>query len=476
MILKSEEIINCLHPRRVMGNLKTFITNGACIDSRNVVAGSTFFAFCGGNSDGAHFIIHAIKHGAVCIIASYIPEELEQKLSYAQACIIIVDDVLDAMHKLAILARGKITAKVICVTGSIGKTTTKDMIGDVLSHFFSVSTSLGNKNNHIGMPLSILNVNPTNNIVVLEIGMNHLGEIRLLSKIAKPDIAIITTIAPAHVGNFENVEEIAQAKAEIFEGMNPDTGIVILNQDNSFFQYLVNSAKKIGLKTIIGLGLKGKSPIYIDNYTVDFNKSNFTLICKTSTDIEETRCSIASISYHITYNSVFIFAIAKLLRLDINEVKKHVAKFKGVNGRGNIETISSAGRNITIINDCYNASPESMKSGIQILMALSSQNPNSRIICVLGDMLELGKFSCKYHEEIGELLSKNEKITKVFTVGKEVQSLYNKLPQKMQGGYFENADIAKRPIRDSLINQDIILFKGSRGLKLETIIEKIYQA
>ncbi|QED23388.1 UDP-N-acetylmuramoyl-tripeptide--D-alanyl-D-alanine ligase [Candidatus Deianiraea vastatrix] len=473
MLLKSEEIINTVKPKDVFGQLRTFATNSACIDSRNAVSGAIFFAFKGEFSDGANFIQHAMRNGATCIITDRIPEELEQKISYSPVCVLLVDDVLSAMHKLAILVRSKITAKVICVTGSIGKTTTKEMIGEVLSNFFSVSTSAGNKNNHIGMPLSLLNADPMSNIIVLEIGMNHVGEIRLLTQIAKPDIAIITTVAPAHVGNFESVQQIAEAKAEIFEGMKPE-GIAILNQDNEHFPFLVAAAKKCGVKTIVGLGLKEKSPIYIDDYRVEFNKSTFKLICKTSTGVEETKCSVATISYHISYNTIFMFALAKLLRLDLEEVKKHVAKFKGVQGRGNIETISSAGKKITIINDSYNASPESMKSGIQILMALSDQNPDSRIVCVLGDMLELGEFSQKYHEETADHILQHPRITKVFAVGKEMKHLYNKLPKEMQAGIFETSEVAKRPVRDALLDGDIVLFKGSRSLKLELIIEKLF--
>ncbi len=477
MTLTSEEIIKILSPVQILGDKKPFVVTSSCIDSRQVTDGSLFFAFIGENSDGHGFIMHALRNGAVCAIGTKVPSGAEMEFANGKSgCLLIVDDILISMHRLAVLARAKMSAKVICITGSLGKTTTKEMVAEVLSKFYKVSCTNGNKNNHIGLPLSILNADPASNVVVLELGMNHIGEIAVLSKIARPDIAIITTIAPAHIGNFQSVEEIAKAKAEIFVGMKPESGIAILNQQNEYFPLLVEAAKNKGLKVVIGLGDSEKSPLYIKNYNVLLSQSKYDLVCKTNTGEEIIPCSIPSISYHAAYNTIFIFAVAKLLKLDLNEVQKYVAKFKGVDGRGNIETIMSGEKKITIINDCYNASPESVKSSIETLASLARESPESRIICVLGDMLELGKFSREYHEKLGDFIVERGIISKVITIGKEMEYCKGRLTGDLSCAHFENAESAKRYVRDFVQNDDILLFKSGRKMKLEIIIEKLYQS
>lgn len=476
MLLNSEEIIKVLSPVQILGSKKPFITTSACIDSRQVTEGSMFFAFIGENSDGHNFVVHAIRHGAVCTIGTKITSDIEQGLmNNDKGCFILVEDVLLALQKLGALARSKMTSKVVCVTGSLGKTTTKEMIADVLSKFYNVSSSSGNKNNHIGLPLSIINADPKSNITVLELGMNHAGEISVLSKIARPDIAIITTIAPAHVGNFNSVDEIAYAKAEILAGMKPESGIVIVNQLNEYFPLLLKIAKEQGFKTIVGLGDPQKSPIYIEDYSVSLSQSKYSVVCKANATQEVIRCSIPGISYHAAYNTIFVFAVAKLLKLDLNEVQKHVAKFKGVDGRGNLETIMCGVKKITVINDCYNASPESVKSAIETLVSVAKVEPDKRIVCILGDMLELGKFSQEYHEKLGEFIGEKTLISKVITIGEEMKNCYNKLPENVRVQHFETSDTAKKFIRDFVKDGDIILFKASRRMKFETIIEKLYQ-
>ncbi len=475
MVLTFEEIASVINPSQICGGLKRFAVNKYCIDSRYATQGTVFFAFNGEKNDGHDFIKHAITNGATCIIGTRLPEGLEQKLAYSQCCLMVVEDLLEAMQQMAIFARTKISAKVICVTGSIGKTTTKEIIGNILSNFFNVSVSPGNKNNHIGLPLSLLNVDPKSNLVVLEVGMNHIGEISHLSRIAKPDIAIITTIAPAHIGNFSGLDEVADAKAEIFEGMN-DKGIAILNQENEYFMRLAKKAKAAGIKTIIGLGNKEKSPIYMDNYRIEFNRSAFDIVCKSEAGEERINANTLSISHSIAFNSIFIFALAKLLRLDLKEVAVHLKKFKGVDGRGNIEIIKSGMKDITVINDCYNASPDSIKSGIETLIAVKKQGMNKRAICVLGDMAEMGEFSYKYHKEIGEYIAEHDEIDGVIAVGIEMKAMYDALPDAKKIGIYESADVARRPIRDLLQDKDIVIFKASRKMKLETVIEKLFQA
>lgn len=474
MIYSVEEIINAISPIQIIGKPRGLSVSSYSIDSRQCAQDSLFFAFVGEFNDGHDYINHAVTNGAACIIAERSNPDTARIFLNAKSCLLIVNDALEAMHQLAKFARSNMTAKFICVTGSLGKTTTKEMIGDVLSKYFLVTVAEGNKNNHLGLPLTILNANPKSNIIVLEMGMNHSGEISKLTDLARPDIAVITTIAPAHVGNFDSVDQIADAKSEIFEGVDQAKGIVLLNQQNSYFPKLVENAKKSGIKNILGLGLIGKSPIYIDNYKVELGSSRYDLIVSSGENKEIINCSIPSVSYHAAYNTIFVYAISKLLKLDLNEVQKIVSKFKGVEGRGNMETIMCGKKKITIINDCYNASPESTKAAILTINSVKKENPNMRTVCVLGDMLELGKFSKYYHEELANVVIEYN-IQKVFTVGNEMLYLSNKLPENIRGEHFENSESAKRKIKNLLENNDLVLFKASKSVKLNLIIENLYK-
>lgn len=476
MILTSNEIFKSIENAKFIGFLTNETISSYHIDSRSVLENCAFFAFNGEKVDGHDFIYHAIKNGSKCIIAERLPKNIDPTKLPRNVSIIIVEDIITSIQKVASFARSRMKAKIVCVTGSIGKTTTKEMIGFVLQNFISTYTSPGNKNNHIGMPLSLLNAKEDAKLIILELGMNSSGEISMLSKIAKPDISIITTIAPAHIGRFNSLEDIASAKAEIIDGMN-ENGILILNQTNSFFKFISKKAKDKGIKTIIGLGDHEKSPIYMDNFQIGFNSSEFDVFIKSSTNGDEiVKTSTMSISHSIAFNSIFIFALAKLLRLDCNEVSKYLKKFKGVDGRGNIEKIKSGKKEIIIINDCYNSSPESVKSGIQTLVALKQKQKNARAICVLGDMLELGDFSYQYHRDLGNEIANMENVDGVICVGSESKILYDALPENKRLGYYENTEIARRPIRDTLQNEDIVLFKASRGIHLETVIEKLFQS
>ena len=237
-----------------MVNDDFFISNVA-IDSRNVRNNGIFFAIKGENNDGHNFIQNAIDNGSVCIICEYIPKSIKEDNIKKNISFIVVKNTIDALTKLAIYNRNRIKAKVIAITGNVGKTTTRCLIADTLSHFLKTASPVRNYNNHIGLPYTIAHTPLNTEILVLEMGMNHLGEIEHLTKIAHPDVAIITTISPVHMEFMSNIDTIIQAKAEIFKGLTKN-GIAMLNYENQYYEKLCEYAKQEGIRNIVKIGKK----------------------------------------------------------------------------------------------------------------------------------------------------------------------------------------------------------------------------
>lgn len=441
------------------------------IDSREVNYGSLFFALKGENYDGHIFIKNAIMSGSTCIIAEYIPENIKMLIETNNINIIIVKNTMDALTELAKYNRNRIKSKVIAITGNIGKTSTRELISNIMSKFFITASSSKNYNNHIGLPYTLANTPINTDILVLEMGMNHLGEIEHLSKIAKPDISIITTIAPAHVESMIDVNTIVKAKAEIFKGMQQN-GVVILNQENPYFNQLLEYAKKEGLKNILTVGTE-KSHIFIKNYSFkNFFQTNYTIAIKSKNNQEFIDCNIIGLSYHNAFNTLFGFAVARLFNIDLNKVSQIISQVPIVEGRGNLEKIFTEGKHIQVINDAYNSSPEALKAAIRTLSVFSKQHPNSRAIAIIGDMLELGEKSIEYHNEILKEIIK-EGIKYVITVGKETKVIHDGLPNDYQKWHFDETNLLVKEIRHIIQDGDILLFKASHKLNFEVAINKL---
>lgn len=450
------------------------ITNVA-IDSRETRYGSLFFALRGKVHDGHAFIKRASEAGASCIIAEYIPEEVKTAVEMGHLSVIVVKDSLEALTNLAKYNRSRLGATVIGITGNIGKTTTKEIMAQTLSSFFKVHYAPKTYNNHVGMPYTLANTPLDVDIVVLEMGMNHAGEIEHLSNIAKPNIGIITTIAPAHVEFFDSVDDIVKAKAEIFKGM-PSDGVVILNQDNIYYDQLATYAKQEGLKNIFRIGTPA-SHLYITNHEfTDRFSTKFSICFKSPNDSQIIDCETAGISYHNALNTLFTFAVARLLKLDLAEVSTRISEIPMVDGRGNIERIcfkdNETVKNVIVVNDSYNSSPEALKTAIRAVSNLSKKYENSRMVAVIGDMLELGSKSEEYHLSIlKELVDHN--VGAVFTIGKHMKIVYDGLPDNVVKMHFDDVRPLVNKIRGLLENNDVILVKGSRSMALESIIYKI---
>ena len=451
-----------------------FYISNIAIDSREVKAGGIFFAIKGENNDGHNFIQNAINNGAICIICEYIPEVIKTNVINKNISFIVVKNTIDALTKLAVYNRSKIKAKVIAITGNVGKTSTRCLIADTLSHFFKTASPVKNYNNHIGLPYTIANTPVDAEILVLEMGMNHTGEIEHLTKIARPDIAIITTIAPVHMEFMSNIDTIVQAKAEIFKGLQSN-GIVILNKENKYYDKLVEYAKNEGVKNIISIGTEN-GDLFIKKYSFCKNfKTKYKLAIKANSTIKHINCKAYGLDYHNIFNTLFCFAVARIMKLNLSKVAKVISNINIPEGRGNIEKLSIKKKHITVINDAYNSSPEALKCALETLSAISEQYPKKRAIAVIGEMLELGENSKQYHYNVVKQI-KNLNIQHVISVGQETKIIHDNLTNITEKWHFDTTKELAENIFKIIQNGDIILFKASHGLHFENVISILKQA
>jgi UDP-N-acetylmuramoyl-tripeptide--D-alanyl-D-alanine ligase len=374
-----------------------------------------------------------------------------------------VRDVLDALEKLARAARDRARGKVIAVTGSVGKTTTKEMLRQVLSSCGKVHYSPASFNNHWGVPLTLARLPREADYGVFEIGMNHPGEIRPLVKMARPHIAIITTIAAAHLGNFSGLEEIAAAKSEIFEGLTPD-GHALINRDNSQFDLLETAAINLNVAYIHSFGAHPKADFRLVDYQQDGDRAVFWAIIGGRT----IEVPIAAPGRHIAENAVAVLAAAYLAGADMNRI---VAAFAGVTaakGRGQRARLSLPDGEFTLIDESYNANPASMRAAIELLAAADT-GMGGRRIAVLGDMLEMGEYSAEVHRELAEPLGKSG-INDIWLAGPDMAYLRDVLGGDREIVYRKTADELAAYAVENIRAGDVLMLKSSNGTGFGRIV------
>ncbi len=431
-------------------NTENIIIKGISTDTRNIKQGDLFIPIIGESFDGHNFIEVAFEKGAVAC--------LSEKEINSNNIIVNVKDTREALKDLAMYYKSLFNIPVVALTGSAGKTTTKDMLASCLSEKFNTLKTQGNFNNEIGLPLTIFNIEEDTEIVVLEMGMNHFGEISALSKIAKPDIAIITNIGVVHAEYLGNREGVLRAKYEIFDYLKPN-GLKILNGDddllfslkekeeNSYFYSLDNKLDAYATN-IKENGINGISANI--NY---FNKS-FNVNLKIP-------------GKHILSNALAVTLVCNILGLTENEIKQGLENFKPSKMRMDIiET-----KKYTIINDAYNANPSSMKGTLDILSTI-----NGRKVAILGDMFELGSYANDMHFEIGKYATEKQ-IDELIFVGElsyhMLEGAKSNINSKSNINYFKTQDELINSIDNLLKEKDTILIKASRGMKLENTVDKI---
>lgn len=436
------------------------ITNGVIVgeniditnivtDNRKAVKGDLFIAIVGEIHDGHKFIDGAVENGASAVL---VQRDGNYGVPYVK-----VEDTVKAYGAIAKAHKNKFNIPVVAVTGSVGKTTTKDMIAGVLSQKYKVLKTDGNFNNHIGVPITLLRLDKTHECAVIEMGMNHFDEISYLTSLVNPDIAVITNVGVSHIENLGSREGILKAKCEIFEGMEKE-GLKILNLDNDMLA-TVNDK----YENICYYSMEQKADIYADNIV---EKGVKGISCTIHTPKFSFDADISIPGRHMVGNAMAATAAAVELGLNAEEIAKGISSFEPTGGR--MEIIESD--SYTIINDVYNANPVSTKAGIDVVA-----HEKGKKCCVLGDMFELGGYAPQLHYEVGEY-AVNKGMDMLVCIGKLSKNMYDGAVNAKGNTkifYFETQEEFIENCDNIIENNMTILVKASRGMHFEKTVEKL---
>ncbi|MGO4637508.1 UDP-N-acetylmuramoylalanyl-D-glutamyl-2,6-diaminopimelate--D-alanyl-D-alanine ligase [Mesorhizobium sp. 2RAF45] len=437
--------------------------SGISIDSRSLQPGDAFFAIKGEAMDGHDFATAAIKAGAGVLVVA---EGKLPSLGRLTAPIIVVEDVLVALEKLGVAARARSQAKIIAVTGSAGKTTTKEALRHVLSAVGKVHASAQSFNNHWGVPLTLARMPDDCDYAVFEIGMNHPDEIRPLVKMVRPHVAIVTIIAAAHLGFFRNLDEIAKAKAEIFEGLEPE-GAAVLNRDDARFKLLDKMAHAAGVEHVYGFGENARSTFKLTRCELHADHSDIAA----RIGGHDMIARIGAPGRHMVQNVLAVLGAAQLVGADLDKVALALADLSAERGRGKRHVLRHPGGPITLIDESYNANPASMAAAMALLNATPVTGEGRRI-AVLGDMLELGEHSAKLHAALADLIVGTGTQT-VFLGGPEMRALAEALPEDIKTEYRAGVEELKPVLLAALKPGDVVMIKSSKGIGFAKLVDAL---
>jgi UDP-N-acetylmuramoyl-tripeptide--D-alanyl-D-alanine ligase len=439
---------------------RAFGATGVSIDSRSIERGDLFVALKGPSFDGHDFVAAALKRGAAGALIHRRPAGLAAKAPVVEAA-----DTMRALEDLGRAARARTEARIAAVTGSVGKTSTKEALRSVLSLFAATYASAGNLNNQWGAPLSLARMPQDARYGVFELGMNHPGEISPLSQMVRPQVAIITTVEPVHIEFFASVAEIADAKAEIFDGLMPG-GAAILPFDNPQFERLEDKAKRMGAR-ILTFGTRDGAWARLIDCQVEPNGNQVTA----EVGGKRLRYHMAAPGRHLALNSVAVLAAAFAFDLDLDQALPAFGALQALKGRGKREQLHIAGGELELIDESYNASPASVRAALNLLGALPTAFGGRRI-AVLGDMRELGAAAPQLHRDLAPDLAA-AKIDHAFLVGPHMKGLYDLLPDVMKGAHRSASDEMVKPLLAALQPGDTVLIKGSLGTRMAPLVEAV---
>lgn len=427
------------------------------IDSREIREGGVFIAVKGERTDGHHYIAQVFAKGALGVICERVPKA-------AAGPFILVKSSLQALKDMAECYRRTLSIPVVGITGSVGKTSTKELIASVLAQRFKVLKTAGNHNNEIGLPLTVLKIEPQHEAAVLEMGISEFGEMHRLSKIARPDICVITNIGQCHLENLHTRDGILKAKSEIFDYMPPDAHIFLNGDDDK----LCTVREVKGIRPVF-FGLSADNAYYADEIE---NRGLFGTSCRIHTPQGDFAAQIPLPGAHMVYNALAATAVGMAMGIGIEQIQAGIVSVKPVGGRSNIIRLEDR----TIIDDCYNASPASVRGALELLSSAAT-----RRVAILGDMFELGENERQLHREIGVYAAQG-KCDVLIGVGvlteelcdaarESVKDVSHTTDRKMRIYYFETLEELENELPAILKPEDTILVKASHGMGLAHVVE-----
>ena len=431
---------------------------GVSIDTRTLAPGDLFFAIKGDASDGHDYLARAFAAGAAAaVIAGPRGSELA-----ADQPTFTVEDTLRGMERLARAARARTTARIVAVTGSVGKTSAKEMLRVALGRFGATHASAASYNNHWGVPLTLARLPAASAFAVIEIGMNHAGEITPLTAMARPHVALVTTIAPVHIEHLGSLEGIADAKAEIFSGLEPK-GAAILNRDAPQYERLAAAARARGAR-VAAFGASADC----DARLIDVSAAADGSRIRAQARGRKLDFTLGAPGRHMAENALGVLLACEALGVDIASAAAALAGFAPAKGRGERMVLASPSGPITVIDESYNANPASMRAALALLGA-TRPGPNGRRIAVIGDMLELGPDGAAMHADLARDLASN-RVDLLFSAGPLTRALYDAAPATMRAGWAERSGDILPDLAQALRGGDIVMVKGSNGSRMGPIV------
>ena len=458
--LTVKNILDVTNGELIVGN-EDYVCKSYSKDTRTIRKEDCYIGIKGETFDGSKFWEQALENGASTVIVQNVDIDSGKMKKWADKNIIKVENTLEALYSIARYKRNLYDIPVIAITGSVGKTSTKDIVANVVSKKYKTLKTEGNNNNNIGLPFTILRMQDEE-AAVLEMGMNHFGEISLLSSIANPNICIITNIGTSHIGNLGSRENILKAKLEILEGSKKRA--VIVNNDNDLLhKWYEENKENYNIKTY---SITEKSDVMAKDITLKENASDFTC----NINGKEERITVPVGGEHFVLNSLCAISVGEVLGIEADKIKSGIEKFELTKKRMDIIELENG---VKIVSDAYNASLESIRASLKVL----AEFKENRKIAVLGDMFELGSFAKELHEKVGKEVVKNN-IDILIACGENSKYMAEEARNSMGEDrvyYLENKEDIEKLLKKIVNKGDVILFKASNGMKFYKIAERMVE-
>ena len=455
----SDEVAHALSPVAMSG---AFEANGVTFDSRAVTRGDIFFALAGESTDGHAFVSDALSRGAAAAVVS-------RDVPGAQGNLIRVVDTMAALVGLGRAGRTRSNARIASVTGSVGKTSTKDALRVILSEQGPTSASTASFNNHVGVPISLARLPREARYGIFEIGMNHPGEIEPLARLVEADVGVVTNIEPAHIGHMGSEEAIADEKACLFAGMR-DGAIAVLNRDNRHFERLARHARNFGVGRIVGFGRDGAAEARLVACRLHDRGSDVEALIHG----KRIEYRIGAAGEHWVLNSLAALAVAEALGADLVAAAAALSGVKASPGRGDRRRLKFGRGTIELLDESYNANPASVRAMLAVL-ARTEPAPGGRRLLVLGDMRELGEQADAYHASLAEAVAASG-AAQVFLCGPHMGALWRELAAGQKGVYRQDSGALAGEVAAALRAGDVLAIKGSLGSKMKVIVDAVLAA